>query len=145
MLITPDAGTVKDRELRIVPLHSHIIAQGFLEFVRKVGKGPLFYNSRKKSKTDADDPLKPRRARAATTRAHLSTWVRELGVTDPEVKPTHAWRHTFKQIANRVGIPEHVHDEITGHEQASIGREYAKPTVEDMAEAMTKFPRYSLD
>ena len=145
MSITPDAGTVKDRELRIVPLHAHIIEQGFLDFVRKVGKGPLFYNPRKKTKADADDPLKPRRSRAATTRAHLSTWVRELGVADPEVKPTHAWRHTFKQIANRVGIPEHVHDEITGHEQASIGREYAKPTVEDMAEAMTKFPRYSLD
>ena len=64
-----------------------------------------------------------------------------MGITYPEVKPT----HTFKQIANRVGIPENIHDEITGHEQASIGRDYAKPTFEDMADAMKKFPRYSLE
>jgi hypothetical protein len=145
MTITPDAGTVKDRELRIVPLHEHIVEQGFLDFVREMGKGPLFYNPPKTSKPVADDPLKPRRSRAATTRAHLSTWVRELGITDPEVKPTHAWRNTFKKIANRNGIREHVHDEITGHEQVSIGRDYAKPTVEDMAEELKKFPRYSLE
>jgi integrase len=130
MTITPDAGPVKDRELRIVPLHEHIIEQGFLAFVREVGKGPLFYNPRETIEPEAGDPLKPRRSRAATTRAHLSSWVRELGVTDPEVKPTHAWRHTFKQIADRVGIPEKVHDEITGHEQASEGRKYGKPTVD---------------
>jgi integrase len=66
-------------------------------------------------------------------------------VNDPEVSPTHAWRHTFKQRAARAGIPENVHDEITGHAPASVGREYTKPTVEDMAEALKKFPRYKVD
>ena len=49
-------------------------------------------------------------------------WVRELGVKDPAVSPTHAWRHTFKQRAARNGIAENVHDEITGHAPASEGR-----------------------
>jgi integrase len=142
MTITPEAGTVKDQEVRHVPIHEHIIEQGFLDFVRRVGKGPLFYNPR--TTNEPDNPLKPRRSRAATTRAHLSSWVRELGVTDPEVKPTHAWRHTFKQMASRVGIAETVHDEITGHEQASEGRKYTRPTIEDMADALKKFPRYDL-
>jgi hypothetical protein len=68
---------------------------------------------------------------------------REMG--DPEVRPTHAWRHTFKQTAERVGISETVHDEITGHEQASEGRKYSVPTVEDMAAALKKFPRYEVE
>ena len=68
--------------------------------------------------------------------------MRELGVKDPAVSPTHAWRHTFKQRAARNGIAENVHDEITGHAPASEGRKYTVPTVEDMAAALKKFPRY---
>ena len=68
--------------------------------------------------------------------------MRELGITDPEVGPTHGWRHTFQQIADRVGIAEKMSDAITGHAPASTGRRYGPATVEDMAEAMKKFPRY---
>ena len=53
-----------------------------------------------------------------------------------------AWQHTFKQRAARNGIAENVHDEITGHAPASEGRKYTVPTVEDMAAALKKFPRY---
>lgn len=90
------------------------------------------------------DPLNPSRSRAGNTRGRLADWVRELGVTDKELSPTHAWRHTFKQIAERVGITEKVHDAITGHAPASEGRKYGPPTVEDMAAALTKFPRYRI-
>ena len=144
MKLTPDAGTIKTRKSRIVPIHEHIIEQGFLDMVRQLGNGPLFYNAAKAPRANVD-PLKPSRSRAATARAHLSDWVRELGVKDPEVSPTHAWRHTFKQRAARTGIAENVHDEITGHAPASEGRKYTTPTVEDMAEALKKFPRYTVD
>ena len=143
MRLTPDAGPIKTRQTRIVPIHEHIIKQGFLDTVRQVGNGPLFYNLDETPRANVD-PLKPSRSRAATARAHLSDWVRELGVKDPEVSPTHAWRHTFKQRAARNGITENVHDEITGHAPASEGRKYTKPTVEDMAEALKKFPRYGV-
>jgi integrase len=141
MKLTPDAGPIKTRQTRIVPIHEHIIEQGFLDMVRQIGEGPLFYNPSETPLTDVD-PLKPSRSRAATARADLSDWVRELGVKDPEVRPTHAWRHTFKQKAARNGIAENVHDEITGHAPASEGRKYTKPTVEDMAAELKKFPRY---
>ncbi len=143
MRLTPDAGPIKTRQTRIVPIHEHIIEQGFLDMVRHVGNGPLFYNLDETPRANVD-PLKPSRSRAATARAHLSDWVRELGVKDPEVSPTHAWRHTFKQRAARNGISENVHDEITGHAPASEGRKYTTPTVEDMAAALKKFPRYEL-
>jgi integrase len=140
MKLTPEAGTIKTSEARVVPLHEHIVAQGFIEFVQAVGKGPLFYNQRQPGTNT--DPLNPKRTPAASARARLSDWVRELGVTDPEVSPTHGWRHTFKQIAERAGIPEKIHDAITGHAPTTEGRKYGAPTVEDMAAALKKFPRY---
>ena len=31
--MTPEAGTIKTAETRVVPFHEHLIAQGFLKFV----------------------------------------------------------------------------------------------------------------
>lgn len=39
-----------------------------------------------------------------TTRQRLGDWVREIGVTDQDVRPNHAWRHSFKRKASRAGI-----------------------------------------
>jgi integrase len=100
MKLTPDAGTMKTRKIRVVPLHEHIIAQGFIEMVKQVGKGALFYNDTTPQRISAD-PLKPSRSRSDTARAHLGTWVRGLGVDDPELSPNHSWRHTFKRIYAR--------------------------------------------
>ena len=43
--ITPEAGTVKTGMGRVVPLHEHLIEQGFLAFVASRRNGPLFYNA----------------------------------------------------------------------------------------------------
>jgi integrase len=144
MKLTPEAGTIKTGNARTVPLHEHLIAQGFIEFVRAQGSGPLFYNVRSVDGKELDDPLNPKRSPAIKTRRRLGAWVRELGITDREVGPTHGWRHTFQRIADRVGIAEKISDEITGHAPASVGRRYGSATVEDMAEALKKFPRYIL-
>jgi integrase len=42
--ITPEAGKVKLNEARIVPLHAHLVEQGFIKFVRAAPDGPLFYD-----------------------------------------------------------------------------------------------------
>lgn len=144
--ITPDAGTVKTKQARLVPLHAHLIEQGFLSFAASKGKGPLFYNEPKtQSKSGvaavATNPVKPR---SVKTREHIAEWVREIGVSDPNVKPNHAWRHTFKQTAARHGITESMSDYITGHAAASVARGYAKPSLADMAEALKLFPRYEV-
>ena len=140
--ITPDAGTVKNRQARTLPLHEHLIQQGFLDFAQRNGKGPLFYN--RTNKVHHDDPTNPPKPRYVKTREHLAKWVRELGVNDPEVHPNHAWRHTFKQIAERNGISERISDAITAHAAHTVGRSYGAPTLSDMAEALRKFPRYSV-
>jgi integrase len=141
MRLLPEAGTIKTREARTVPLHEHLIEQGFLEFVHARGKGPLFYE-KEANEQSAANPMRPKRPRAVKTRDRVAEWVRKLGITDPEVQPNHAWRDTFKQIAERHGITERVHDAITGHAPRTVGRTYGKATPEDMAEALKKFPRY---
>ena len=73
-------------------------------------------------------------------RMSLAAWVRSIGIDDPELQPNHAWRHTFKQIAERNGISERISDAITAHAPHTVGRSYGAPTVSDMAEALRKFP-----
>ena len=46
MRLTPEAGSIKTGNARTVPLHEHLIAQGFIDFVRAQGGGPLFHNVR---------------------------------------------------------------------------------------------------
>ena len=134
LLITPEAGTVKNRKARVVPLHEHLIEQGFLNFVAKHGDGPLFYTPRKSKKPPY-----------AQARQRLADWVRSLGITDAELQPNHAWRHTFKQIADHAGITERTSNYITGHSHRNMGATYGAPTLPHMADALKKFPRYELE
>ena len=140
--ITPEAGTVKNNKSRVVPIHEHLIKQGFLEFVRKHGAGPMFYRAAKGD--GVGDPLNVKKPRYTQARQRLADWVRKLGVSDPELLPNHAWRHTFKQIADRAGISERMSDYITGHAHKSAGAGYGAPLLSDMTEALQRFPRYDV-
>jgi len=142
--ITPEAGSVKTKESRTVPIHEHLIAQGFLDYVRTKGRGPLFYNPAATDATDTDI-TNPKLRRAVLARNELGAWVRSIGITDKEVSPTHGWRHTFKQIAARHNISDRVSDAITGHAPPTEGRAYGAPTLEDKAKALKLFPRYKVD
>ena len=141
--ITADAGTTKNRMTRSVPLHEHLLKQGFLEFVRSSGRGPLFYSEKKTARvsSDATNPPKPPYVQV---REDVGEWVRKLGVTDHEIQPNHAWRHTFKLIGSRHGMPEHILDAICGHAPASVGRGCGTPDLIDKAEELKKFPRYRI-
>jgi integrase len=139
MNITPDAGTVKDAKARLVPLHSHLIDQGFLHVVEAQGSGPLFF-----------DPSR-RRVEGPTNRyvskvgERIAEWVREqVGITDPSLQPNHAWRHRFTSMSYALGIEERMLDAILGHAPASVGRGYEGPPLRAKAEAIEKVPRYDV-
>lgn len=85
--ITPAAGTVKSGLFRDVPLHDHIVEEGFLEFVKNSGTGPLFYRA---------GPRRGKTSAAETVSGRLGKWVRSLGVIPEEIQPSHAWRHRLK-------------------------------------------------
>jgi integrase len=112
--LTPEAGTIKDREARIVPIHLHLIEMGLIDFIQAQSPGPLFYDARALRRTGADDPANPRRFPHEKVAVRLAEWVRDLGVSDPAIKPNHAWRHTFKTRAIVAKIDSVVADFICG-------------------------------
>jgi integrase len=144
MRLTPEAGTMKTGP-RTVPIHEHVIEQGFLEYVVARGKGPLFYDPAPAHQSTSDDPTSPRRARYVKQRERLAHWVRELGVTDKQILPNHAWRHTFKRRAARAKIEKRFRDAFCGHTSKDVGDHYETPSLEDMAEEIKRFPRYMVE
>lgn len=136
LAITPDAGSVKDGEYRAVPLHPHLIDQGFLEFVAIQAAGPLFYEPTKRT---AERPWD-------RTSKHIVEWVRSdaVGVTDMRVQPTHGWRHRFKTVAEEAGVDPRYVDAICGHSPASVGAGYGARTPKTLHREISKLPRYEV-
>ncbi len=137
--ITPEAGGVKTNEARTVPLHEHLIEQGFLDAIKGKPAGPLFYN--------------PDLAREGSDRGQhkkvgmfLAAWVRnDLGITDPAIQPNHAWRHTFKGVCLEAGIEERAADYMQGHAPKGQGRRYGPNTIPALANQLAKFPRFKVE
>jgi integrase len=138
--LKPNAGTIKTGQARTVPLHEHLIELGFVTFVLSRSAGPMFYKP--STSKEVVDPLNPKRGPAVKTRERLGEWVRSLGVTDPELSPSHAWRHTFLSKARQAKIEPMLRFGITGHATKSEGEAYGQPEPEELAEALKKFPRY---
>lgn len=143
MNINPEAGTVKGGQARSVPLHEHLIELGLIEFVTGAGQGPLFYDPGAR-RVVRDDPTNPVQAPWVKQRNKLAEWVRALGVTDANISPNHAWRHTFKRRAARAKIEKRIRFAFCGHSSDDVGDDYETPTVEDMAEELKAFPRYAV-
>ena len=139
MRITPEAGTTKDKNYRLVPLHPHMIEQGFLDAISKMGAGPLFYDaSRQRVASDDNRHFKKVGER-------LAVWVRkDVGITDLGVKPNHGWRHTFKTQSMLSEMPERVADAIQGHAPKSVGQTYGSVPLKVKADAIARMPRFKL-
>ena len=81
-----DGGSFKNEgSERTVPLHPAIIAEGFLDFVKVRGKGPLFYGR------SSGDPTRKHASKGVSNR--VGEWVRASGFTDTRKDPNHALRH----------------------------------------------------
>lgn len=91
---------------RMVPLHSALIAEGFLAYALGLSDGsPLF--------PDLAVGSYGRRGSTATKRH--GRWVRGLGITDPRKAPAHAWRHWMKDALRFAAVPAEAADAILGH------------------------------
>ena len=136
--ITPEAGSQKNNRARVVPLHSHLVSQGFPEVATAKGNGPLFYN--------------PQRGRGGSTGnphykkvgERLAAWVRTIGVSDPAVQPNHAWRHLFKSRARNAGMDPDAREAIPGHAPGTEGRRYGVNDIPFLAREIEKLPKFSL-
>ncbi len=137
MRITPEAGSTKSGSARLVPIHQHLVEQGLLTMVVGVGDGALFYDPKRER---GGSPGNPHYKKIGQ---RLASWVRDVGVTDRSVQPNHGWRHLFKTIARRAGMPAEARDAIQGHAPRSIGETYGDWPVDVLANAMTMFPRFA--
>lgn len=135
--ITPEAGTVKSGMIRLVPLHPHILDQGFIQAIEK-RSGPLFYN-RELRRGGSDENPQPKKVGE-----HIAIWVRELGVADPLVQPNHGWRHRFKTLARLHGMDAEARDAIQGHVPRTEGEGYGEFPIATIYNAILHLPRYDL-
>lgn len=129
----PDAGTIKTEESeRTLPLHPALINEGFLDFVRQRGDGPLFYgrSSGNREKKHASKSVSDR----------LAKWIRENGFTDKRKAPNHAFRHWFKSTLINSGEDSRVVDKLQGHADKSDAATYYAANYDRMLAALKKLP-----
>lgn len=127
-----DLRTVKtDSSRRRIPLHPDLIKLGFLDYAKSLPQtGQLF-------------PM----LKASPAGFYGTNWgkawgryLRDVACVQSPASPSHGFRHTFKTLCRQVGIPEDVHDAITGHSDGSVSRDYGSMPLQRMAEELTKLP-----
>ena len=132
---TPDAGTIKSGVFRLVPLHSHLVAQGFLKFVEARPRGPLFFDPEKR-RSDHAINRQPNKLGSK-----LAEWGRSLGIKD--VKPNHAWRHLFISQVPRFQMDPGTTRVITGHSAPDVHEgTYQEGYVDVMAREIERIPPF---
>ena len=133
--ITPDAGDVKAKEARLVPLHSHLIDQGFLTMLETMPDGPLFYDpALQRTPGEGNRHVKKVGER-------LAAWVKnDLGIMG--VQPNHGWRHLFKTLATDHEVPARVSDAIVGHAPRTAGEGYGNVSLKAKLAAIERIPAF---
>ena len=127
----------KTRQKRNVPIHSHLVEQGFLAYVEKRRKLrlPLFYHpARSRGGPDAHPHYQKVGER-------LAEWIRTLAV-DHAVWPDHGWRHRWKSQARDVGMHAQIADFIQGHGSGSVSSRYGTKWPKTLARAIEQVRAY---
>lgn len=136
MRITPEAGAVKNRQYRDVPLHKQIIELGFLDFVDAAAGGPLFYPQSKRRAT-----ARP----AQTVAGRVSQWLQKASVIPDGVSPNHGWRHAFKTIGREAEVDTRILDAIQGHAARNAGDDYGDVTITAKKKAIDRLPYFKIN
>jgi integrase len=129
--ITPEAGAVKTKQAREVPLHPQLVELGFPAFVENMRAERLFLVP------DAEGAVAgPLQA----VKNRLGEFAREH-VSDRGVSPNHGWRHRFRTVATEAGITGNVIDALCGWSARSVGDRYGSVSLKARADAILRLPR----
>lgn len=131
---------------RIIPIHSHLREQKFLEYVdarRRLGL-PLFYDPARVKREESASPIWHKVAE------RIGKWVRE-SVRVTGVKPNHGWRHRFRAVARHVEMHPEIVGFILGHggtdddeEIQKVAMQYGDPWVKTLSKNIEKYSRYEI-
>jgi integrase len=122
------ADRAKNGKARRVPLHSSVIREGFLDYLKEVSPGPLF----------------PDRI-GWNHSAIVNRWLRKLGITDKNAS-FHSHRHSFYSLANELlddenpRIPERFAEAIAGHSDGRASRRYGDIPIATLASYIERIP-----
>jgi integrase len=131
--ISPEAFTVKSGKFREVPLHPHLVEQGFIEFVKGSPEAYLFVTP-----DDSGDIS----GSWQTMKNRLAEFARTV-VTDERVKPNHGWRHRFITLGRRHDLSQELRRMITGHKGQGVDElDYGDP--EGLYREINKLPYYEV-
>jgi len=117
--------------LRYVPIHSHILELGFIDFVN-TREGQLFAE-----KSDVNDKY---------TYNYGRWWgrlIRKHGVRK-DVKPCHSFRHYFITQCRALDVREDTQNNVLGHVPGSVPRRYGKYLIETSRVLIEQIPRLNL-
>jgi integrase len=135
MKLDPEAGSLKTSgSERIIPLHPALIEAGFLKFAAKAKSGPLFA---------ALSPDKFGKRGGNGTKV-IGRFVRQLGLTDTRLSPSHSWRHRIKTSGRKYGLAPDILDAITGHGARSVADSYGEFPVDALFREISKIPKLEL-
>jgi integrase len=71
----------------------------------------------------------------------FNRYLRDTANVSGAGKVFHSFRHTFKRMARDAGLPEEMHDALTGHAGGGVGRSYGGGFgLKALAEAMQRIP-----
>jgi integrase len=132
--ITPEAGTVKTKQAREVPLHPQLVELGFIDFVERAPGDRLFLVP------DAEGKVT---GQLGGLKNRLTEFARQY-VSDSGVSPNHSWRHRFRTIATEAGVASNVIDAICGWSARSVGERYGSISLKARADAVSRLPNISL-
>jgi integrase len=128
--ITPEAGAVKTKQAREVPLHPQLIELGFPAFVTGVIEERLFL---------VPDPKGGIAGPLQAVKNRLGEFAREH-VSDRGVSPNHGWRHRFRTVGTEAGIPGNVIDALCGWSAKSVGERYGSVSLKARTDAIMRLP-----
>lgn len=138
MLIRPEAGSVKNRAARRVPVHPHLIDQGLIEMVQGLPDGFIFADPTRRRSRSGDEVVHKK------TAENLGRWVRSLGLVDTELQPNHGWRHRFQTVARRVGMDPGARDYLQGHAEHNEAEAYGDQPAPVLERQIAMMPCFDL-
>jgi integrase len=135
MKLDPEAGSLKTSgSERVIPLHPALIDRGFLKFAATIKAGPLFA------------ALSPDKfgKRGGNGTKMIGRFVRQLGLKDTRLSPSHSWRHRIKTLGRKHGLAEDILNAITGHASKSVADSYGEFPIEALFREICKIPTIKL-